>query len=131
MSAFSDAFLSKARESLAGAESEFANARYNNVINRAYDASFQAAVAALDPAQIRPTRGTSQWGHRFVQGQFAGQLIGRRKVYRAELGDIRNELLPLRDKAVYQDRSVSQRQAARALARARTFVGTVAGQGDL
>lgn len=39
--------LEKARESLAGAESEFSNERYNNCANRAYYAVFQAAIVAL------------------------------------------------------------------------------------
>ncbi len=36
MTDVSDAFFDKARESLTGAASEFGNARYNNVVNRAY-----------------------------------------------------------------------------------------------
>ena len=40
------AFLDKALESLAGAESEFVNERYNNTANRAYYAVFHAAIAA-------------------------------------------------------------------------------------
>jgi len=40
-------FLEKAGEALAGAESEFANGRYNNCANRCYYACFQAAIAAL------------------------------------------------------------------------------------
>ncbi|HEU5432403.1 MAG TPA: hypothetical protein VFU81_12115 [Thermomicrobiales bacterium] len=42
-----DIFLHKAQESLAGAESEFVNDRYNNAANRAYYAVFQAAIHAL------------------------------------------------------------------------------------
>jgi len=45
-SAISQVFLAKAEESLAGAESEFVNGRYNNCANRCYYASFQAAIAA-------------------------------------------------------------------------------------
>src|SRR5688500_17071878 len=52
MSEVSDAFLARAKESLAGAESEFGNERYNNVANRAYFACFHAAVAALALADI-------------------------------------------------------------------------------
>ena len=40
-------YLAKAEESLTGAESEYANRRYQNCANRAYDACYQAAVAAL------------------------------------------------------------------------------------
>ena len=49
-------FLNKAVESLIGAESEFSNRRYNNTANRAYYACFQAAIAALQRAGIRPPR---------------------------------------------------------------------------
>jgi uncharacterized protein (UPF0332 family) len=49
--------LNRAQESLEGAESEFASGRYNNVANRAYYACFQAAIAALDLADIRPPDG--------------------------------------------------------------------------
>ncbi len=51
------AYLAKAEESLAGAEREFAAGAYNNCANRAYYACFQAAIAALDLADIRPPDG--------------------------------------------------------------------------
>src|SRR5581483_12220233 len=73
--------LDKARESLDGAESEFGNRRYNNCANRCYYACFQAAIAALEDAGMRPTARSRQWGHDVVQAQFAGQLIDRRKLY--------------------------------------------------
>ncbi len=47
------AYLDKAIESLAGAESEFANRRYNNCANRCYYGMFQAAIAALIVADIQ------------------------------------------------------------------------------
>jgi uncharacterized protein (UPF0332 family) len=71
-------FLTKAEESLAGAESEFVNDRYNNSANRAYYACFQAAVHALLGVDIRPPATTEQWGHEFVQARFVGDLINRR-----------------------------------------------------
>jgi len=40
-------YLAKAEESLVGAASELAHGRYNNSVNRAYYACFQAAIAAL------------------------------------------------------------------------------------
>jgi uncharacterized protein (UPF0332 family) len=45
-------YLIKAEETLRGAESEFAQGRYNNAANRCYYACFQAAVAALHHANI-------------------------------------------------------------------------------
>ena len=55
-------YQAKAEESLAGAEVEFASGRYNNSANRAYYACFQAAVAALIRAGVRPTGG-GEWSH--------------------------------------------------------------------
>lgn len=74
-----EAFLVKAEESLAGAESEFINGRYNNCANRCYYACFQAAIAALVRMGIELVG--FQWSHQFVQGRFVGELINRRKVY--------------------------------------------------
>ena len=73
-----EVFSTKATENLASAASELVNRRYNACANRACYASFQGAVVALLRAGIRPG-GTRGWEHDFVQGQFAGQLIGRRK----------------------------------------------------
>ncbi len=77
-------FLAKAEESLAGAESEFVSGCYNNCANRCYYACFQAAIAALQQAGIRARGG--QWGHDFVQAQFIGQLINRRRLYPPSCG---------------------------------------------
>jgi uncharacterized protein (UPF0332 family) len=75
----SEFYLAKAQESLAGAESEFANGRYNNCANRSYYACFQAAIAALLHAGIQPRSPQGQWGHDFVQAELIGQLINRQK----------------------------------------------------
>ena len=48
----SEQYLAKALRSLQGAESEFANKRFDNAANRAYYACFQAALAALSNAGI-------------------------------------------------------------------------------
>jgi len=118
------AFLSKALESLAGAESEFAAGRYNNCANRCYYASFQAAVAALAAAGIRASDG--RWPHDFVQSQFNGQLVYRRKTYPPALANILNENMGLRHFADYDGPGVSDPQVRRALRRARNFVAAVA-----
>lgn len=130
MSEFSAAFLARAREALSGAESEFVNKRYNNVANRAYYACFQAAIAALDRAQIRPSRGTIDWSHEFVQGQFVGVLIGRRKAYSSAYVDSLGHTRSLRTQADYKEAPVSQTQAYRALRRSRSFVAAIEAGGD-
>lgn len=124
MSGIAEVFLRKAAESLDGAESEIVNGRYNNVANRAYDASFQAAVAALDAADVRPPGSKGQRGHEFVQGQVNGLLINRRKLYPALRGT-RPHLLLLRQQADYEIADVSELQAYRLLAHARVFVAAV------
>ena len=45
-------YLTKAEESLRGAESEYTQGRYNNTANRCYYACFQAAIAALSHDQM-------------------------------------------------------------------------------
>jgi uncharacterized protein (UPF0332 family) len=120
-------FLAKARESLAGAESEFVNGRYNNAANRCYYAVFQAARVALERAGIQP-RG-AQWSHEFVPSQFDGQLIYRRKLYPTELRGMLAQNYTLRQAADYGDDLVSRTQAQRALRRTRTFIETIRAQG--
>jgi uncharacterized protein (UPF0332 family) len=117
-----DLFLEKARESLAGADSELAQGRYNNCANRCYYACFQAAIWALDRAGIYPQGASGEWSHAFVPAQFDGQLIGRRKVYSPELA--RN--YALRERADYAAGPVSQTETSRALRRARSFVQAIA-----
>ena len=52
-----EVYWRKAVESLAGAQSECASARYSNCANRAYYAAFQAAISTLLQNGIR----TSCW----------------------------------------------------------------------
>jgi uncharacterized protein (UPF0332 family) len=75
-------YLTKAIESLLTAESEFANGRYNSCANRSYYACFHAAIAAILNEGIRPV---GQWNHQYVQAQFVGVLINKRKRYESEL----------------------------------------------
>lgn len=122
MSGVSDTrlFVIKATESLDGAESEFANRRFDNCANRAYYACYQAAVAALIREGIRsPGR---RWGHDTVQALFVGELINRRKRYPPDLRDTFERLFLIRQTADYSSDFVSEIQAARALRRARAFV---------
>jgi uncharacterized protein (UPF0332 family) len=115
--------LRKAIQSLAGAESEHANGRLDNCVNRAYYACFQAAVAALLWEGIRASRG--QWGHTFVQSQFVGQVINRRHRYPATLRSTLAELLTLRQTADYDPDPISRPEAARSLRRSREFVDAI------
>lgn len=125
-----DIFLAKASESLDGAESEFANGRFNNCANRCYYSCFQAAVAALTRNGIHPVGPDSQWRHMFVHGQFVGELINRRKLYPADLRSVLMDTLAFRQKADYRDNTVTQREAARALQWTRGFFDAIQGGRD-
>ncbi|HTE84545.1 MAG TPA: HEPN domain-containing protein [Dehalococcoidia bacterium] len=116
-------FLRKAVQSLAGAESELLNARYDNTANRCYYGCFQAAIVALERAGIQPRGG--EWGHAFVPSQFEGQLIYRRKLYDSELRGTLEQTYALRAKADYSEDPVTQTEANRVLRRTRTFVATI------
>src|SRR5437870_3958583 len=129
MAEYQETFLNKAEESLEGAESEFANGRYNNCANRCYYACFQAAVAALIEAGVGPRSGNGQWGHDFVQAEFVGQLVNRRKTYSTELRDVLSRLLILRQTADYQLERVTETQAVRALRRTRGFLDGIQTRG--
>lgn len=85
---------------------------------------------ALRQAGIRPAHPAGDWGHAFVQAQFAGQLVKRRKRYPPELRDTLPRLEALREKADDEPNLVSQREASRALQRAHTFVTAILGGGE-
>jgi len=118
-------YLTKAVESLTSAEIDFAAARYNSCANRAYYACFQAAVAALLVAGIRPASPRGEWSHEFVQSQFNGLLIIRRKVYPAALRRVLRDTMAVRDKADYTPASVSPRVTGRVLQAAQEFVQAI------
>src|SRR5579871_4433269 len=105
------AFWAKATENLASARSEYINGRYNASANRSYYASFHAAIVALLDAGLPARAGV--WGHDYVQAQFVGQLISRRKVFAAEFRDTLRVVMELRHKADYGRALVSQREAGR------------------
>ncbi len=116
-------FLRKADESLTGANSEFANGRYNNCANRCYYACFQAAIYALLEAGFRPRN--AQWGHDVVQAEFVGRLLNRRKRYPAALRDTLFRNRSLRQEADYGATDVTETQASRALRRTREFLRAI------
>ena len=118
-------FLAKANESLQGAESELANGRLNNCANRTYYACFQAAIAALLRAGIRPTNAQRAWQHAFVLSQFTGQLVNRRHVFARGLRETLPYLSTLRRQADYRAEAISRSEAIHGLDLARSFVQAV------
>lgn len=119
------AYMTKATESLASAKDDFAAARYNSCANRVYYACFQAAIAALLSAGIRPTSPRGEWSHEFVQSQFNGLLINRRKLYPISLRRVLRDTIEVREKADYTLSSVSERVASRVLRQAQEFVQAI------
>src|SRR3954469_14053320 len=96
-----DIYLVKATESLAGAESEFVNSRYNNCANRSYYACFQAAIHALVVNQVTAPAVDAVWNHGWVQGQFNGLLIKRQHRYSPDLRRVLSANYDLRSDADY------------------------------
>ena len=84
---------------------------------------------ALLRAGVRPAGMGISWGHEFVQAQFAGELVRRRKQYPPELRTVLPQLIDLRHVADYERDLVSRTQADRAVRRARGFVTTVLARG--
>lgn len=117
--------MERAIESLDGATSELVNGRRHNCASRAYYACFQAAMAALLRFDLVEPESRPGLGHAAVQALFARELIQRRKVLPAELRRTLPELIGVRQAADYWATGVSEREAGRALARARAFVDAV------
>jgi uncharacterized protein (UPF0332 family) len=113
-------FLSKARESLASAEADLKGGRFNSAANRAYYATFQAAVAALIEQGVAP-RGAS-WDHKFVISEFSGKLVRRRKLMAAQFVGVLDSLLTARLRADYRANSIRTKTARRSTKEARGFV---------
>lgn len=118
-----DAYMRKAAESLAGAQSEYDTRRFNNSANRAYYAAFQAAIAALLREGIRTSDGN--WPHTFVQSEFAGRLINRRHRYPSGLRGTLSDLQRFRHRADYRHASITRTDANTAMRRSREFVEAV------
>ncbi len=66
-----------------------------------------------------------QWDHDFVQAQFSGVLIARRKLYPSDLASFFSEVAQRRVTADYTVVAVSQTVADRALQKARLFISAV------
>ena len=118
-------YLEKAQENLAAAQSEFINGRCNSCASRAYYACFQAAIFALVRAGIHPSGRDDYWRHDFVQAEFNGQLVNRRKAYPAGLRTTLIQTYALRVRADYLRDRVSETQAGRTSDRAEEFVDTI------
>jgi uncharacterized protein (UPF0332 family) len=130
MAEFQPVQLDKAVESLAGATSELITGRYNNAGNRAYYATFEAAVYAVEAAGFSARDPRGRWSHEGVQDVFARELITRRKLYPSNLREVLSRNFLVRQSGDYGRDVVSEVQAARAVARAREFLQSLTVGGD-
>src|SRR5687768_17537623 len=117
-------YLTKAQKALAGAELEYAHELYNNTINRAYYACYQAAVAALSAQGFAPPM-ENYWSHDFVQVEFPARLVDERKVFPTALRSTLKSVFDERLKADYEPEIIGSSTAAEALQRAQEFVSQV------
>lgn len=118
-----DAYLRKANESLDGTQSEYEVERFNNCMNRAYYAAFQAAISALLREGI--WRNDRKWPHTFVQSEFAGKLINRRRRYPSRLRDTLADLQLLRHQADYDGATITRAEAREGVRRSRELIEAV------
>jgi uncharacterized protein (UPF0332 family) len=116
-------WLSKSAENLAVAQLCFDNDHFNACANRLYYAMFHAGAAALLKNGIIPPK--ENIGHDWLQANFSGQLIQRRKVFPARFKPYLSGAQALRDIADYKSYSVSKNVAARELNKAKDFVNGV------
>jgi uncharacterized protein (UPF0332 family) len=117
-------YLTKARASIAGAELELASGYHDSAVNRAYYASYQAAVAALVAEGVPPIV-ERYWPHEVVQAKFPVILIDERQIYPRSLRATLKALFDERLKADYEPDSVSPSTATEAVRRARALVDLV------
>jgi uncharacterized protein (UPF0332 family) len=110
----SNAFLVKAREALAGPESEHANERFNNRANRAYYACFSAASHALPRSDFN-RQGADQRMSSSRVSSLVNWRVGAR-YYSGELREVLAITLQLRQTADYTRGWISQRAASRGTA---------------
>ena len=123
-----EAYMNKATESLTGAQSEFDSERFNNSANRSYYAAFQAAICALLRDGIR--RGDDKWPHTFVQSEFSGRLVNRRRRYPSQFGGTLAELQRLRHRADYRGATIGRSDARNALRLSGEFVAAIRHGGE-
>lgn len=111
-------FLDKAKENLKIAQLSLDNDCYNACANRAYFASFQAAIAALADKGIRSEKNEHAW----VQSEFTLQLIKRKKVYPAVLKKYLPNMQIERNVADYSKNHISRKVALKQLSHAKEMI---------
>jgi len=118
-------YLTKAIESMAGAELELAGKYHDSAVNRAYYACYQASVAALVAEGVPPIV-ERYWPHDVVHVKFPSILIDALQRYPATQRGTLKAIFDERLKADYEPDSVGEETAAEAVRRARVFVDLIA-----
>jgi uncharacterized protein (UPF0332 family) len=114
-------FFQKSQENLEAAQILFEQKLYNASANRAYYASFQTAVAALASQGVKSDKNSHSW----VQANFNGEFIRKRKICPGRLKSYLPDLLSVRNRADYKSESISRKAASKQLIKAEEFVKTV------
>lgn len=118
-------WIDKANENLIVAEWSHAQGHVNACANRVYYAMFHAAIAALIKNQIQPS--SAKFSHEWVQSNFAGQLIHRRKIFASKFRRYLVEAYWIRVSADYDPLSASKSDVSRELKKAKEFLSIIAG----
>ncbi|MDM8524798.1 HEPN domain-containing protein [Desulfococcaceae bacterium HSG8] len=114
-------FFQKAQENLKAAQILSDQKLYNASANRAYYAAFQIAVSRLVSQGVKNEKNSHSW----VQANFNGEFIQKRKIYPGRLISYLPDLLSVRNRADYKSESLSRKAASRQLTKAEEFVTTV------
>lgn len=116
-------WIDKANENLTVAEWSHAQGHVNACANRVYYAMFHAAIAALIKNQIQPPE--DKFGHEWVQSNFAGQLIHRRKIIAAKFRRYLADAHWVRKAADYEPNPVRKKAVTNELIKARELCAII------
>ncbi|NJL59267.1 MAG: HEPN domain-containing protein [Desulfobacteraceae bacterium] len=94
---------------------------YNACANRAYFSVFQAAIAVL----LHKGMKRGKYDHRWVQSEFNEKLIKRHKIYPGRIKPYLMEMQMLRNTADYENDTVSKKDAADQLRKAKEIIGLI------
>ncbi len=116
-------WIDKANENLTAAQLCCDHGLFNACANRLYYAMFHAAIAALLKNGVKlPSKNI---GHDWVQSNFSGLLIHRRKVFPGKFRPYLSDAYWIRTTADYKASCVSKDAAASELKKAKEFVDKI------
>ena len=116
-------FWNKADENLKAAQLCFDNGFYNACANRAYYCMFHAAIAILIIKEFPPTQ--KHIDHGWVQSNFVGELINRRKILQSKFKSYLQDAQMVRNDADYKILLISKKVAKRQLSKSIELLAAV------